>query len=119
MATKEEIRDRAANDLGLLRLGQSLQSQDDVRISAAYDEVHAKLVKDGLAVWASTGDCPAELVPHVVSLVCLNCMNTYPVSTERSQRILLMSGPNGEIARREISKLVTPDYPSQSEPTDF
>ena len=46
MATKTDIRDRAGSDLGLLRLGQSLQSQDATRITSAIDEVYADL-KEG------------------------------------------------------------------------
>ena len=48
--TKNEIRDRVATDyLGILQLGQSLQSQDDVRILQGYDEVYEYLKKKGLA----------------------------------------------------------------------
>lgn len=52
MATKAETRDRAATDLGILRLNQSLQHQDKVRVEAGYDEVHADLKEEGLATWA-------------------------------------------------------------------
>jgi len=58
MATRNEVRDRVANDLGILRLGQSLQHQDSVRILASYDEVYDRLKVDGLAIWSSTGDVP-------------------------------------------------------------
>lgn len=119
MATAAEIRDRAANDLGLLRLGQSLQAQDATRIADGYTEIYAQLKKDGLATWASTAEVPDELVPHVVALVCMNCMNTYGVSQERALRILSASGPSGMTAKREIRKLTANHFPSQDEPTDY
>lgn len=115
MATKAQIRDRAAQDLGRLRVGQSLQSQDVARIESGYDEIYAQLKKDGLAVWASTGSVPDELTPHVAALVAENCLNTYGVSDVRYQRIVNAA----TIARREIKKFTTPDYVSQSEPSDY
>ena len=115
MATKAQVRDRAAADLGILRLNQSLQSQDTTRIEAAYDEVYAQLKKDGLAVWASTAAVPDEITPHMAALVADNCLGTYGVSPERFQRI--KSASLG--AKREIRALVAPDYVSQDEATDY
>jgi hypothetical protein len=115
MATKAEVRNRAANDLGLLRLNQDLQAQDVTRIEAGYDEVYAQLKKEGLAIWASTAEVPDELVPHMVALVADNCLATYGVSPERFQRIKSSSIP----AMREIRKLTAPHYPSLDNPTDY
>ena len=119
MATRNEVRDRAANDLGLLMLGQSLQAQDSTRILAGYDEVYASLKKDGLATWASTAEVPDEVVPYMVTLVAHNCLNVYGVSVERYNRIMLLAGTNGEVARGEIRRLVKPDYVSMDDPTDY
>ena len=115
MATTTEIRDRAANDLGLLRLGQTLQSQDATRISSAYTEVYAMLKKDGLAAWTSTGDIPAEYVKYVIALVVDNCVNTYGVSDSRYQR-LKIEVPG---ALREIRKLAAKDHASMEDPVDY
>lgn len=115
MATTAEVRDRAANDLGLLRLGQSLQSQDATRISSGYDEVYQQLKLDGLATWTSTGDIPTELVPHVASLVAYNCLNTYSVSPERYKRITTAA----LLAVAGIRALTTKPYVSQDNPADY
>lgn len=115
MATKNEIRDRAAQELGILQIGQSLQSQDDTRVSDGYDEVYAQLRKDGLAVWASTGTTPDELTPHVAALVADNCLGSYGVSPARYERVKL-AALNG---KREIRKYATQDYISQDDATDF
>jgi hypothetical protein len=119
VATKQQVRDRAANDLGLLRLNQSLQAQDVTRIDAGYDEVYAALKKLGLATWASTAAVPAELVPHVVALVADNCLNTYGVSIDRFKRIKLAAGTDGETAKRAIRELIQPDYASAGDAVDF
>lgn len=118
--TKSEVRDRAASDyLGLLRFGQSLQPQDDTRISAAYDEVYEQLKKDGLATWASTASVPAQIVPFMVVLVAQNCQGGFGISAARKAEILLDAGENGENARTQIRKLASQDYASQDEPVDF
>ena len=115
MATIAEVRDRAANDLGILRLGQSLQSQDSTRITTAYNEVYAQLKEDGIVTWTSTGAIPTHLVPHVASLVADNCLNTYSVSNDRYKRIkaaVLLAMP-------EIRKFTTQFHASQDNPTDY
>lgn len=117
--TKSEIRDRAATELGRLKLGQALQYQDATRIEAAYDEVYEDLKSEGLNTWASTGSVPDELVPFVSGLVALRCTNTYGVSQERFQRIVSVTGLDGNQAKREIRRLVHPPYESMEEPTDF
>ena len=115
MATISEVRDRAANDLGLLRLGQSLQSQDSTRITSGYNEVYEQLKIDGLATWTSTGDIPLGLVPHVAALVAYNCLNTYSVSPERYKRIETAA----LIAVPSIRRQVTRPYTSQDNATDY
>ena len=118
--TKAEIRNRAASDyLGILRLGQSLQPQDDDRISDAYDEIYEQLKKDGLAFWASTASVPAQYVPHVVALVAQQCQGTYGISQLRQQLLFAAAGDNGERAKKEIRKLGSQDFPSQEEAVDF
>lgn len=120
MATAAEIRNRAGNDLGLLRLNQSLQAQDSTRITSAYAEVYAALKKEGLATWAYAGAVPDELVPHVVAMVANNCLNTYGVSADRYTRIKAAAGTkDDEIARAAIRRLATPDYSSQDDATDY
>jgi hypothetical protein len=119
MATKAQVRDRAANDLGLLRLNQSLQAQDATRIESAYTEVYAQLKAEGMALWSSTADIPSAVVPYIVALMADNCLGTYGVSPERYQRIKLAAGDDGEIAKRAIRKYLSPDYPSMDNPTDY
>jgi len=123
MATKAEVRNRAASDLGLRRLGQALQDQNKVRIEEAYDEVYADLKVEGLATWTSTGAIPAEVVPHVVALVADNCLGTYGVSIDRYNRIKAVagdiSGPPGWRAKKEIRRIVGEEYDTSEEATDY
>lgn len=115
MATKAQIRDRAAHDLGILELNQSLQSQDDTRISSAYDEVYAALKRKGLATWSSNGTVPNELTPYVAALVAENCLSTYSVSQERFARVK----EQARIAGVKIPELTANYYNDYSDAVDY
>lgn len=113
--TKTQIVERAAYELGILRLNQSLQSQDQTRLEQAYDEVYADLKEDGVATWASTASVPTDVVPHIVAMVAFNAVDTYGVSNDRYQRI----AGKASVAKKKIDSLQVPAYVSQEEPTDF
>lgn len=115
MATVSAVIDRTANDLGMLRLGQSLQAQDSTRITSAYDEIYAQLKTEGLATWASDGVIPDEVVRYVVALMADSCLGTYGVSNDRYKRIKM----DAQGAAREIRKFVTPPHVSQDDPKDY
>jgi len=115
MATAEKLHDRAAQDLGILRLNATLQAQDATRMEEAYEEVYASLKKEGIATWAYDGDVPAEVVPHVAALMAENCLNTYSVSDKRYVRITRSASK----AKREIRAEVQDEYVSQDDPKDY
>jgi hypothetical protein len=115
MALKAAIRNYAANELGLLPVGQTLASHHATRIDFGYDVIYAQLKALGLNIWASDGECPDAIVPFVVSLVANNCLDTYPVSPERYQRIK----NSAATAEANIKLFVTPEYESIDEPTDY
>lgn len=118
-STKAEIRDRAAEELGVLRLGQALQHQDQVRIEKGYDEVYAELKSDGIVAWASTASVPDEYVPPMAFLVALNCSGVYGLSQERFARIVAKAGLDGELAKRDIRKFIRPHHELTDEATDY
>lgn len=113
--TAAQIRDRAAQELGLLQLNQSLRAEHATRITQGYAEVYAQLKKDGLATWAYAGDIPDEVCTYVAALIADNCLNTYGVSESRFQRIKLAAAE----ARREMQKHTAPDYVSQEQAVDY
>ena len=115
MATLAQVRDRAANDLGVLALNQTLAAQDSTRITSGYNEVYAQLKRDGLACWALDGDVPDEFVSHVANLVADNCLTTYGVSVER-YNIIKNSIPNSV---REIRKFASNEYVSMDDGVDY
>lgn len=114
-ATASELIDRAAQKLGLLRLGQSLTAHDSERITKAYAEIYEKLKKDGYATWAYSGNIPNEFVNDLAFLISDSCADDYGLSQARYERIKL----GAQIAMRDIMKNSSPDYVSQDEPKDF
>ena len=76
MATKAKVKKETLSLLGVLRLGQGSQTQDNVRMEEAYDQVFAKLTKLGLVTWLTAGPVPDELVSHVVALMAQNAVDT-------------------------------------------
>jgi hypothetical protein len=119
MANKAAMINRAAGFLNVYRLGQALPAAHNVRLMSAYDEVYAQLKKEGLAVWASDGDAPDELVSPVAALMAQSCLDTYKVSPELFARIEKVTGPDGELAKSLIRKYTTPAYQSTDDPTDY
>ena len=115
MATKAEVRSRVAHMLQRVRLGQSLPSDLSARIDDAYDEVYQDLKDDQLVTWASAGTIPDKVAPHLIALMAFNCTDSIHVSDSLLQRITAKRN----IAKREIRRVVTPQYESLDEPEDF
>ena len=111
--TQAEIILRTAYLLGILRIGQALQEDKRMRIEEAYTETYAQLNTESINTWGA--DIPDEVVPHVVSIMALNCCDDFGVSAARYQRIVAKAN----IALREIRKHTTPDYESLTSVEDF
>lgn len=119
MATKAEIRQRVGEELAIVPVGQALESQDQARIDATYDETYERLKHKGLATWASDAEVPTELVPYVCAMMQEKLTTAYSVPETRLVRIKSEAGPNGEAALANISELVVPEYEDTQPATDF
>lgn len=119
MATKAQIRQRVGEDLGLVPVGQALESQDQSRIDTTFDEVYGRLKEKGLAAWASTAEVPSEVVPYYVLMMLEKLLTSYSVPESRYLRIKNDAGDDGDKALSNISELTTPEYESTDEETSF
>ena len=115
MATKEEIRDRAATVLGILGEGETLPSYESNDLDESYKEVHAQLTVKSMAPWDFDEDIPDEYTPHVVALVAKGRVNDYPTSDARLIRVLRAA----KDALLEIKELNTSDVYSTPQPDYF
>jgi hypothetical protein len=119
VATKAEIRQRVAEDLSLVAIGQPIQSQDAARIDISYNEAYERLKEEGLAMWASTADVPDKVAAYYILLMEHNIARSYGTSDARYQRILPEAGPDGELALKRMARLLTPVYQSTESYQDY
>lgn len=119
MATKAEVRQRVGEDLALVPINQTLESQDQTRIDAAYDEAYQRLKELGLATWAAAGDVPQKLVPYFALLIEEKLLISYSVPESRYIRVKNEAGPDGQLAIMNIAKLIQPEYESTDVIQDF
>ncbi len=113
--TPAELYDRTAEFLGRKRLGQAMDNDLLVRITAAYVEVYADLKKDQLVIWAAANSLPDGVGPHVASLMAFNCGASVHASQALYDRVVAARN----IAKREIRRLVTPQYMTTDPAEDF
>lgn len=119
MATKAEIRQRVGEDLGLIPVGQTLESQDQNRIDATYTEMYERLKEKGIATWPSAGPVPAKLVPSFCLLMCYHLLTSFSVPDSRYVRITQDAGPDGSLALNALASFALPEYESHNDMADF
>lgn len=119
MATKEEVRQRVGEDLGIVPVGQDLESQDQLRIDATYNEAYQILEERGLVSWAVAGTIPDKLVPSFSLLMQFMLLVSYSVPDSRYVRIISQAGEDGEKAIAKIAKLTTQEYISNEDEQDY
>lgn len=113
--TLTELYERTGEFLGRKRLGQSMDNSLLVRITAAYNEGYEDLKDDQLVTWAVANSVPNAIGPHLAALMAFNCTSSIHVSESLYQRIVAARN----IAKREIRRLVTPQYQTTDEAEDF
>lgn len=119
MATPAQVRQRVGEDLGLVPVGQDLESQDQARIDATYTEVYEYLKEKGLASWASTGDVPDRVVPYLALLMEVKLLVSYSVPDTRYVRITTDAGPNGMLALQKLAEMTVQEYDATDNEMDF
>ena len=119
MATKAEIRQQVGEDLGLVPIGQTLESQDQTRIDNTFTSMYNLLKNKGLAAWAVASEVPEELVPDFCLLMEERLLISYSVPENRFLRIKSSAGDGGVLAIARIADLVTPPYVSTDDPVDY
>lgn len=119
MSTKAEVRQQVGEDLGLVPVGQDLESQDVTRIDAAYTQTYERLKEEGLAAWPSAGPVPDKLVPYLCLLMEQRLLISYSVPESRYVRINSECGPDGSMAMKNIARLIVQEDSSLNDPADY
>jgi hypothetical protein len=115
MATVAETKHKAGRMLGVVRMLQALKAEHDALLQEAYDQAYADLDEEGYATWASTGEVPDAVMPHLAALMAFSVCTDLGVSAERYQAILAQRN----VAMPNIRRLTTPAHESVDEPTDY
>jgi hypothetical protein len=115
MATVDETKHKAGRMLGVVRFGQSLNSAHDLLLQEAYEQVYDDLAEEGQAIWASTGDVPRRVMPHVAALMAFSVTTDVGVSGDRYAAILAQRN----VAKPEIRRLTTAAHETVNEPADY
>lgn len=119
MATKAEVRQRVGEELGLVPIGQDLESQDQARIDATFDEQYERIKEKGLAAWPAAGPVPTRMVPYFCLLMEEKLLTSYSVPESRNLRIKQDAGDNGELALRRLAEMIVQEHESLDDVTDF
>ena len=88
MATAQKIRESAAEILGQLGEGQTLESAITTDLNQAYIEVYAELQGLDLVPWALADEVPDRFAASVAMLVANNRAVKYRVPPEQYARIV-------------------------------
>lgn len=117
MATVTNVKERAAQLLGRVRLGQSIPANLDARLNEAYETVYKELEINRQVRWsnASGATIPDEFIGHLAALCAEDCTDSIGVSEARLARIL----GRAERARMKIPQLTRMDYESLEQVEDF
>lgn len=122
MATTAEIRNKAAEKLGLLGTGQTLQSNISSDLDNAYTEVYGMLESKGLATWGTSSTAvPAALVTPIVDWVAGVRATRYAIPADRYQRVMLeyQGGGGFPSAEDRLRELVAPPAVPQTKIQNF
>lgn len=115
--TATEVRNRALWKLGRVPRGSTATGAIADDMDDAYTQVYAELNLMGLVTWASTDSIPDEFVEPIVNLMCLR--RSEGISQERLQKLIVDAGPRGELAKLDISALISGTYQDPREYTDY
>jgi len=100
MATKADIRENAAENLGILGEGTMLPSYATGDLNQAISEVYNTLDALDLVSWEETDDVPAEFAWAIAMLVADARATKYKVPPDTYQRIKLESADAMRLIRR-------------------
>jgi len=89
MATSQQIRETAAENLGILGEGQTLRAYETADLNQAIEEIYNELQAKNLITWSSGADVPDQYARSFAMMVAEARAVKYQIPDERYQRIKL------------------------------
>lgn len=115
MATKQQIRETAAENLGILGEGETLPSYESDDIDQAYIEVFNELQALNLTAWPITGDIPDQYARSIAILVA----EARVIKYQKSDQIYNRIRAEKEVALARIRELQAKPKLGQTEIENF
>lgn len=113
------LRQRVAEDLGLVPIGQDPEAHDTARIDSTFDEVYAAAKEKGLATWAASADVPTKLVPAFALIMEQALLTAYSVPESRYNRIVTAAGLDGKLGWEKLGELAVPEWEDSEDEKDY
>lgn len=115
MATQQQLKNKAADRLGMRAIGQTLSHAQNQMFQSAYDALYDRLENDGKVAWAKSGDIPDAFLPPISAMLAFELADDVGIAGERFAR-LQNSAYN---AQKDLCALLAKPYVSQSNVTDY
>ena len=115
MATAQQIRETAAENLGILGEGETLPSYETNDLDQAYTEVYAELQGQNLTTWSEGTNVPDQYARSIAMLVAESRATKYQIPDNRYARIKMEAVE----AYRMIRHLQARDKMGQTEIENF
>lgn len=101
------IRNRALEEMGLLRKGETADPSESQSLDEAYVELYGELQDDQLTgSFTVTSGVPIQFVRPIVVLIALRRANTWRIADARYKTIVIEAGADGDRAMGKIRKAV-------------
>lgn len=119
MATRQELRQQIGEDLGIVPVGQDLESQDVLRIDNAINQAYAVLKSRNIAGFALDGAIPDEMMMYLALYIESQLLISYSVPESRYLRITQLAGLDGELALIALAGVTVNEYESTDDAVDY
>ena len=100
MATAQQIRETAAENLGILGEGETLPSYETADLDQAYTEVYEELQGQNLTTWSESSNVPDQYARSIAMLVAASRALKYQIPEERYKRIQYEAEGSYRLIRR-------------------
>lgn len=113
--TKAQVKEHAAEILGIKPVGQDIQQPASLALDRYWDAAYDEMKADNINVFSSSGPIPDKLFHHFAMLIAQKGAVSFSVPDARYQRINM----EAQRAMREFRKYAVDSYQSVEQVVDF
>lgn len=113
--TKTQIKEHAAEILGIKTVGQDITQPWTVKLDLMWDAAYDQLKSENINIFGSSGPVPDRLYHQIGMIIADMGKTAISVSDPRYQRITMETSQ----AWRDVRKFAVDRYESINKPTDY